>query len=596
MNKPHSRRWAPLALAALGFAPLAQAARSLDPARAEDALLLNRKMTCSLEDGKPIIHWWKGTMMSRVPGERDRVLFNVQGMNIRQCGSFKDAQRGPGFRSVSREVMLYLDPETNEIVRRWQNPWTSETVDVVHVANDPVNMRAPLYAYGADGKPLEFRGTFVKDKVWSSGEAPLWYDNPLAGDYQEYVGNNYHAMEMLNSYADAKALLDPKVKTLPSVSISWARVSNWIPWMKMGGREGLVVFTTVGKRVATMDDLSEPLRSEIRANYPQYLAPPPLEDARSNETSWTYIKKIIDKSRAGTAPVPAAAVAASNAAPAAARDPDELFKMQVRMSCSLIEGKETLYWWSGRMWARVPGEPHRLLFNVHGMNIRQCTTRTDPVRGFCYRSVSREVMFYLDPKTNEVVRRWRNPWSNEEVDVVQVANDPVNARDWFCTRDKDGKVIDRDGPFIKDELVLEGGGAARLFYKNPLAGEYQDYVGGAYHAMEFGSTAVPLKEALDPKDTEFNDAVLSWGRISRWLPWMKMGDRAGLVIFHTAGMRLDRYEQLPAVVRSEIEANYQSYRQPPPLDDKRPNETSWTVFKKYIDARRAQEAAGVGGK
>ena len=273
-------------------------------------------------------------------------------------------------------------------------------------------------------------------------------------------------------------------------------------------------------------------------------------------------------------------------------DPDELFKAQVKGSCSTVDGKPTVYWWSGRMWARVPGEPHKLLFNVHGMNTRQCMTKLDPKKGFCYHSVSREVMFYLDPITNEVVRNWKNPWTNEEVPVVQVANDPVNMRPgvWFCSRDADGKPIKRDGTFVKDELVLEGGGAARLFYKNPLAGDYQDYVGGAYHAMEFGTTTVPLSTALDPNKTEFMDAVISWGRVSRWLPWMKMGDREGLVVFHTAGMRLDNFAQLPDVVKNEINLNYPTYSAPPPLTDERDNDTSWTVFKRYIDAKRATEA------
>jgi hypothetical protein len=270
---------------------------------------------------------------------------------------------------------------------------------------------------------------------------------------------------------------------------------------------------------------------------------------------------------------------------------DELFRTQLKASCSTVQGKTTLYWWSGRMWSRVPGEPHKHLFNVHGMNVRQCLVKTDPVQGLCYHSVSREVMFYLDPKTDEVLRTWNNPWTGEEVPVIHVANDPVNMRPgvWFCSRDKDGKPVERDGMFVKDELVLEGGGAARLFYKNPLAGEYQDYVGGAYHAMEFGTTAIPVSSAQDPRITEFQDSVISWGRISRWIPWMKMGDREGLVIFHTAGMRLDNYAQLPQVVRAEIELNYPQYREPPPLTDERPNETSWTVFKKYIDGRRAAE-------
>ena len=243
------------------------------------------------------------------------------------------------------------------------------------------------------------------------------------------------------------------------------------------------------------------------------------------------------------------------------------------------------------MWARVPGEPNRLLFNVHGMNMRQCRVKQDPVRGFCYRSVSREVMLYLDPVTNEVVRRWKNPWSSEEVDVVHVANDPVNARDWYCSRDKDGKPVDRSANLsFKDDLLLEGGGAARLFYKSPLAGEYQDYVGGTYHAMEFGTSAASAREALDAGDSELQDTLISWVRISRWLPWMKMGDRDGLVVFHTAGMRLDSWEQLPEVVRREVDTRYPTYKAPPPLDDPRPNETSWTVFKKFIDERRAKES------
>ena len=271
--------------------------------------------------------------------------------------------------------------------------------------------------------------------------------------------------------------------------------------------------------------------------------------------------------------------------------PEDALLLNRKMTCSLEDGQTVIHWWRGSMLSRVPGEPNRLLFNVHGMNMRQCRVKQDPVRGFCYRSVSREVMFYLDPVTNEMARRWKSPWSNEEVDVVHVANDPVNARDWYCSRDKDGKPVDRsDNLTFKDDLLLEGGGAARLFYKSPLAGEYQDYVGGTYHAMEFGTSAALASEALDATDSELQDTLISWVRISRWLPWMKMGDRDGLVVFHTAGMRLDDWEQLPEVVRREVDTRYPSYKAPPPLDDLRPNETSWTVFKKFIDERRAKES------
>lgn len=277
------------------------AADRLDPDDPHDAILIQQKLNCSLNEGETVIYWWQGGGMSRMPGEKDRKLFNVQGMNIRQCANVEDDERGHGYRSVSREVMLYLDPETNEVLRSWENPWTGETVDVHHVSNDPVNMRSPRHAIAADGTPTTFNGTFMNGRVWTKAYAPLYYKNPLAGDYQEYVGGWYHSMEMLNNYAYEDELLDPTVRTLPRHTIAWARTSKWLPWMKMNKRSGFMLFTTVGKRVNSIDDLSEPLRSEIRNNYATYLQPPPLDDSRDNVTSWAHFKTIIDAQRAADA-------------------------------------------------------------------------------------------------------------------------------------------------------------------------------------------------------------------------------------------------------------------------------------------------------
>ena len=49
-----------------------------------------------------------------MPGERDRNVFNLNGYNIRQCVQVEDEVRGTGYRLVSREIMLYLDPKTGE--------------------------------------------------------------------------------------------------------------------------------------------------------------------------------------------------------------------------------------------------------------------------------------------------------------------------------------------------------------------------------------------------------------------------------------------------------------------------------------------------
>jgi Protein of unknown function (DUF1838) len=129
----------------MGCAALALAtgtqARILDPSKPEDALEIQKRTGCGAKDGEPAVYYGSGKVYSRVEGEPDRPLFNGEGMNIRQCVAVNDATRGKGYRHVSREVMFFTDPKTGQIVRQWANPWTGETVDVMQIANDPVNAR-----------------------------------------------------------------------------------------------------------------------------------------------------------------------------------------------------------------------------------------------------------------------------------------------------------------------------------------------------------------------------------------------------------------------------------------------------------------------
>lgn len=288
-------RWTSLALAASGLA-LAQpaAAETLDQDDPADAIKIMRKAICSLNDGETVIYWWQGSMFSRVEGERDRRLFGLQGMNIRQCLTVNDPERGEGFRSVSREIMLHLNPETGEVQDSWTNPWTGEELQVMHVANDPVNMRRAIHAYRADGTPLTTDYLILNGRAISTGNTPLFYHNPLGGEYQEWVGGTYHAMEMGNDFFYAEDLFDGDDPTVDHHSISWSRVSNWLPWMKMGDRNGIVYTATVGGRAGSIDELPEPMRSTLRERYPEYAVPPPLNDIRPNQTSWEVFKLMME--------------------------------------------------------------------------------------------------------------------------------------------------------------------------------------------------------------------------------------------------------------------------------------------------------------
>jgi hypothetical protein len=285
------------ALAIAGTAQAKEKPRMLDPAKAEDALEMAKRVQCGEADGKPAVYHWAGKVYSRVTGEPDRLLFTGEGMNIRTCVTVNDPVRGKGWRLVSREIMLYLDPKTGEVLREWTNPWTGEKVPVMQIANDPVNQR-PQFPKMADGTPYKFSGRREGRWFFQPFEAPLFYTNPLAGDYQEYVGGKYHAMEIFDFAYDADEMLNTKNATAYPM-VAWVRISDWMPWMKMRGRQGQMVFNAMGNKLKSYDELPQVLKDEIALNYPTYTAPPPGDDARPNETTWTVFKKwVADKGEA----------------------------------------------------------------------------------------------------------------------------------------------------------------------------------------------------------------------------------------------------------------------------------------------------------
>lgn len=256
---------------------------------AEGAHKAMRKVQCSLKDNEPVTYYWLGTAFSRRMGERDKVLFDVEGMNVRACSTISDPKRGTGYHLVTREILLYKDAKTGDVLKTWENPWTGEEVDVLHVANDPVNSKG--YVNGRDGKPGKFAGDIIGDKWQMNFTIPLFYPNPLASEYQKEIGGTYHATEMFNFLGDVGDLTDMS-KNTADVQIGWARMSDWLPWMNMQGRDGIIYMHTAGRKMDSWDAMPKAFKDDIKKHYPDYVAPPPAGDPRKNMTSWKYYKEV----------------------------------------------------------------------------------------------------------------------------------------------------------------------------------------------------------------------------------------------------------------------------------------------------------------
>ena len=282
-------------LSAALLATLASGAvAEIDIRTPEGVVAIERKIQCSTEDNVEKTFLWQGNAYARRTGEADKKLFGLLGMNVRQCVTVTNDKGQEGYRQVSREIMLYLDPDSGKILRQWENPYIGKTVEVIHVANDPVNSRAPSFGYGRDGKVTKLPLRKVGDWWQMSYEIPLFYHNALGGNYQKFVGGTYHATELFNFYGNYDELLDES-NTFVEPGVAWTRISQWLPWMEMNGREGLMYFNAQGAKLDSWDDLPRLMKKEIADNYPEYRHAPPGDDDRRNETSWTFFKKMFDQ-------------------------------------------------------------------------------------------------------------------------------------------------------------------------------------------------------------------------------------------------------------------------------------------------------------
>ncbi|MCB2109278.1 MAG: DUF1838 family protein [Rhodobacteraceae bacterium] len=264
------------------------AARDLDLSKPEDGILASNKIACgSLKEGFIGHATWRGRVYSRVTWEQDRYLFDVVGYNVRRCPKVTDPKRGTGYRVVSREIMLYLKPGTDEVLKTWDNPFTGETVEVMPVKNDPVNL-PPVMPIGRDGKPYRFSGEIIGDLVVRNLPASLYYPIPIGSKYPAAVGGYAQAMEIYTHFIPKDQLLTDSEEPLEGLHLAWHRFGKWMPWMKMGDRPGFLIFTTYGWRVGSPDELPAPIKNALATDeFALFRAPPPPDDPRPMMDEYT---------------------------------------------------------------------------------------------------------------------------------------------------------------------------------------------------------------------------------------------------------------------------------------------------------------------
>ncbi len=237
-------------------------------------------------------------------------------------------------------------------------------------------------------------------------------------------------------------------------------------------------------------------------------------------------------------------------------------------------GKAVTTYAFGTVYAYVPGEKPRALFNLEVVGMGRYVKATDG-----YQRLSREIGYYTDLQSGEILTRWFNPYLQREVEVIPIQNDPVNRK--FTVQNATYKVMEQgDSITFYREVPLR--------YPNALdrAGYPLYSSGDFYEAMEMFNNFVSRADLENERLTSLPSAG-SWARLGPWLPWMEMALSPGSLVYHARSNKvLNGIEGLRPALREYIASDNPKYLQAP-AEFSAPDETSWTFFKKLIDARRA---------
>ena len=262
----------------------------------------------------------------------------------------------------------------------------------------------------------------------------------------------------------------------------------------------------------------------------------------------------------------AAFTASAMAAPALAATPKIDFVTKVdfknpiwnrdtyaRMDGDLDPTKEKLGWLRGTAFGVRDNEKVRPLFRVEGFSL----TRIKRLEDGNWRRLLREIVFYRDLATGAILKTWRNPYTNEDVRVVPIANDPFN----FTIADRFNDPPSYGGlqtekreprPYLldwsigaDDTLVCSTG--IDMIYPNALQPDkwVRESSGAFNRVSEHFIYTVKRKDVENPKLTNL-PIVGAWSRITPWLPWMLMGQAPGHVSYFTNFGTLQSLDQLPA--------------------------------------------------
>ena len=187
-----------------------------------------------------------------------------------------------------------------------------------------------------------------------------------------------------------------------------------------------------------------------------------------------------------------------------------------------------------------------------------------------YQRLSRELVFYRDVDSKQIVDEWTNPLTHERVKVVDIANDPFNytISEFFPEPPSYGGLNKEKPP--RRPLLLNWGLAGDdtvtlesdidLFYPSALQPDKwpRESPGKMSQVSEFFRYVIKREDLENPRRTHVA-SVGTWVRVTPWLPWMLMDQAPGHMLYVGTMLKRTSLDGVPADVLERVKQRYPQY-------------------------------------
>ena len=277
-------------------------------------------------------------------------------------------------------------------------------------------------------------------------------------------------------------------------------------------------------------------------------------------------------------------------------DPLDNLEAYIKVASSLKDRDWTHGWYSGIVFGMLPDKTPDALFGLEGFGLGYT------VRGEngAYTSYWKEVGFYKDLRTNQIIETWKNPYTGETNEVMHIHNRMVKGHLGTHFRvsspvgDQAGRMDfkfpnyrasdDPTNPFVLNWTEMGDQTSVWLDFR----GEVPNLLDPKVWVKESTGERLPICEMFEyvANTSELNDRGLdrvghsgSWIRLAPWLPWQMMGRAEGRLFYRCTTKKLGGLAEVPAPVRAYTEKHYEQYLVEE-IDENMPSESSFEVYMK----------------